>query len=297
MGRNYFLDKDAVIDKEDRIGFILTNENPPGYLFGYYKYIYTGEGMWKGYTRILKYYGVHNLMTSPQTFLIEPCYGVEFPVIYRSRIKSHLIPEEGLRKLLNNERKSIFTDTLFSLAGKISITRLGVTGSLLLGIEHKKSDLDLVIYGCKGAEDFLSEFNGFEKDLDWIRETSSNYSLELGSVNTLYDVRTRGVYRGIRYSFLFVDDKPAKYCEDVCKPLGVVDVIGEIKGDCRALFYPSVAELYSKEYYQIVSWEGIYSMVLYKGGRAKIRGLELECLNGKKILIGDRNVKGYIQLL
>ncbi|WP_252897042.1 hypothetical protein [Metallosphaera hakonensis] len=65
------MDKDAFSDKDGNFGFVITNQNPPGYLFGYIKYTFTGTGLWKGYDRILKYYGVHNLMRSPQTFSME----------------------------------------------------------------------------------------------------------------------------------------------------------------------------------------------------------------------------------
>ncbi len=296
MGREYFLDKDAIIDRQGNIGFVFTNQNPPGYVFGYTKYIYTGRGLWRGYERVLKYYGVHNLVDSPQKFSVEPCYGVEFPVISLSQVRKRLYPEEGFRKILSNERK-VDLAPLFSLLDKIPNIRLGITGSYLIGIEHANSDVDMVIYGCKDAYDFLSTFQGGSPDKEWVADTARNYSLEIEEVKSLYDVRTRGIYRGMKYSFLFVDDKPHPYCRDVCFPVREVTIQGEIQGDCRSLFYPAVAELYSRDYYEIVSWEGIYSMALFKGGLARIRGLEMNCSGRRVILVGDRRVKGSIRIL
>ncbi|BCS92114.1 hypothetical protein L3N51_02154 [Metallosphaera sp. J1] len=296
MGRNYYLDKDAVIDREGNIGFVITNQNPPGYVYGYTKYIYTGRGLWKGYERVLRYYGVHNLINSPQVFSMEPCHGVEFPIIPLSRVRRHLYPEEGFRKILSNEKK-MELHAMFSLLDKIPNIRLGITGSYLVGIEHANSDVDMVIYGCKDAYDFLSSFPGGSPDVEWIREASRNYSLDVEEAKSLYDVRTRGVYRGMRYSFLFVDDKPHPYCREVCSPLREVIIEGEMEGDCRSLFYPAVAGLYSHDYYEVISWEGIYSMAMFKGGLMKVKGLELECSGKRVILIGDRRVKGNIRVL
>ncbi|WP_240938732.1 hypothetical protein [Metallosphaera hakonensis] len=291
------MDKDAFSDKDGNFGFVITNQNPPGYLFGYIKYTFTGTGLWKGYDRILKYYGVHNLMRSPQTFSMEPCYGVEFPVIYRSQIRRHILPEDVFEKVITNEKKINQSDTLFSLLDKVPNSRLGVTGSILLGIQHERSDIDLVIYGCKAAEDFMGSFKGGQPDPDWIAETSKNYSLDVSVVKGLYDIRTRGVYRSIKYSFSFVDDRPHPYCRDVCEVKEEVEVEGELEGDCNSLFYPSIAYLYARDFYEIVSWEGIFSTALYKSKRVRIKGVRMECSKRQVILIGDRRTRGFVQVL
>jgi Uncharacterized protein conserved in archaea len=61
------LDKDAVRDLSGDYYFLITNVAPPGYLFAYRKYTYTGRGLWRGYERVLPKYGVHNLASSPRS--------------------------------------------------------------------------------------------------------------------------------------------------------------------------------------------------------------------------------------
>ncbi|QKR00005.1 hypothetical protein GWK48_06095 [Metallosphaera tengchongensis] len=297
MGRSYFLDKDGIIDKNGDIYFTISNVNGPGFVYAYRKYVFTGNGLWKGYERVLRNYGVHNLVKSQQKFMFDPCQNVDFPTIMTSDIRKHLLPEQAFRHLLTNERKSFLTDYLLGLLEPVTNSRLGVTGSLLLGIEHKNSDIDILVYGCKRAEDFLTEFRGGEPDKDWLRETSINYSLEEDLVKDLYDSRIRGIFKGIKYSVHFVDETPRRYCMDVCTQKGDIRLQGEIEGECQALFYPARAKFNSHEEYELISWEGIFSSSMYGRRKAEVRGIELACSGKRVIIIGDRNVQGYIKVL
>jgi predicted nucleotidyltransferase len=291
MGRGTFLDKDAVRDLSGDYYFLITNVAPPGYLFAYRKYTYTGRGLWRGYERVLPKYGVHNLASSPQEFRWEPCYGASFPVLMRSRVRDHMRPEDAFDRLLRNERKSHLSGILFSLLEGLPSLKLGVTGSILLGIEHSDSDLDLVVYGRKGAEDFMAQFTGREPDPQWIVETSENYNLPLDAVKSIYDRRVRGVHRGVRYSFLFVREGVEKYCEQVCESRGEVRTSGELEGDVEALFYPSRALMGG---YTVISYEGIFSTVMYGRRRVKVRGVLMSCDGERRVVIGAREVRGYV---
>lgn len=298
MGRNYFLDKDIIKDKNDNIYIVLTNYNPSGYIFAYIKYVYTGKGIWKGYERVFPYYGVKNLMKLNQKFEHEPCYDASFPILNISDIKYHYKPEEKIKEFIEKSHNTKLEILALELLSKIRLNlKIGIGGSLLLGIHHPNSDIDFIVYGKKDIEDFINNFEGFEEDKDWIYETAKNYSLSVDAVKTLYTKKTRGVYKGVKYSFLFVDDKPWKYCENICKRMAEVELEGEIEGDVNSLIYPSSAIFYAKnDVYTILSYEGIFSYLLYKGGKARVRGMLMLCKNGEKlIVIGDREVGGYIR--
>ncbi|AWR97314.1 nucleotidyltransferase [Acidianus sulfidivorans JP7] len=301
MGRSYFLDKDLIIDKDDNIFTIITNYNPPGYVFAYLKYKYEGNGLWKGYNRILKYYGVKNLMqiSNTQEFLYEPCYDVKYPVLRTSKVKYHYKPEEKLTEIISKSHYTELEITMLDLLSKLEINlKIGIGGSLLLGIFHSKSDIDFIIYGKKSILDFINNFEGFEPDKEWIYETSRNYSLDLDLVKSIYTKKTRGIYRNIKYSFLFVDDVPWKYCETVCHKMKEIEIEGIIEGGSpNALIYPSSALLHSSnKVYKVVSYEGIFNYVMYLGGKVKVKGMLMKCEDEEDvIIIGDREVGGYIR--
>lgn len=299
MGRHYFLDKDAIRDKNDNIYFVFTNYNPPGYVFAYIKYVYTGKGIWKGYERVFKYYGVKNLLKLNQKFNYEPCYDVSFPIVNISEIKKHYRPEEKFDEILRNPHNTDVENVLLEIISRINLgLKIGIGGSILLGIHHKRSDIDFIIYGRRDIEEFINNFEGFEEDKDWVFETANNYSLPIDIVRSLYTKKIRGTYKSIKYSFLFVDDKPWKYCDRICKRVKEVEIDGEVESnDINALLYPSIVTFHSgNETYKVISYEGIFNYLLYKGGKVKVKGMLMSCKNDEKaIIIGDREIGGYVR--
>ncbi|EZQ03829.1 DNA polymerase [Candidatus Acidianus copahuensis] len=295
MGRSYFLDKDIVIDRDNNVYLVYTNFNPPGYIFALKKYIFSGKGLWKGYERNLKQYGAINLAQSSQDFNEEPCYGASFPILLKSRILIHLKPEEFARELLKRSPRDGIEEKIIQIYGDLGILNFGVTGSVLIGIQHKDSDIDIVIYGSKSAEEFISNFEGYEPDTSWPIQASKDYSIPIDMAKKIYDKRTRGIFRGIKYSFLFVDEKPRKYCEKVCTPLGEFRDTGDLEGDVNALFYPSIASFTSTNIEaKIVSYEGIYNIIMYGKRKVKVKGVLMKCDEEYSILVGDKKIGGYI---
>lgn len=302
MGRDYFLDKDIIISKDFNVYMVYSNINSYGYVYAYLKYIYTGKGLWKGYERVFKFYGVHNLMSISQSFLYEPCYDVSFPIILRSVVHKHLKPECKLKHIISRTNNRL-EEIAVEIYENIGIENMGITGSLLAGISHQKSDIDFVIYGTKNSMDFMSSFKGFVKDNEWIYETQKNYKISIDVAKELYDVRVRGVYKGIKYSFLFVNPFPQKYCDKVCKRVGEGEIIGDIDDNSSSLFYPSIVSLSNVSSVKgghlprvLVSYEGIYSTLLYKAKRIFAHGMLMKCDDGEiRIVIGDRDVRGYVK--
>jgi len=299
MGRDYFFDRDIIIDKEGNVYTILTNYNPPGYVFAYLKYVYTGKGLWKGYERIFKKYGVHNLIKINQMFSFESCYDAFFPIVLLSNISRHLKPEERLQEILKKSARDNIIYTLINFIEEyVRVNNVGVTGSILLDNYHNNSDIDIIIYGRKGALDFIESFDGFEKDYEWIIEANENYGIDFA--NLLYDNRRRGIYKGMKISVLFADDKPWRYCNDVCKKVGKVRFRAHISGDYEALIYPSIAYVLGNNEYnvsKIISYEGIFSSVLFGERQAEIEGLLMRCEKENVVIVGDRDVRGFIRPL
>ncbi|BCU70419.1 nucleotidyltransferase [Stygiolobus caldivivus] len=304
MGRGYFLDKDVLVDKDWDIYLVYSNVNPYGYVYAMLKYTYTGKGLWRGYERVLKYYGVKNMVRLNQEFSMEPCNGVTFPILKLSRVFKHLKPEEKVTELIRRSPKSMQEAIFLDVYTALGVTEVGVTGSLLVGINHSKSDLDVVVYGCKNALDVMSNFNGFEEDKEWVIETSRNYGLSIDHSRQLYDKRMRGLIKGVKFSILFVDPRPQRPCKDVCKRRGEITIKAELEsGDCKALFYPSEVPLYNVNILSgetklrpkiLVSYEGIYSALLFSSRKIEAKGMLVEC-ERPIIVVGDRDVPGYIR--
>ncbi len=302
MGRCYFLDKDIVIDRErNNIYQVLTNYNTKGlgYIFAMLKYE-RGEGdLWKGYRRVLKSYGVHNLVKLKQKFEYQPCLDANFPIVYMSQIGTHLKPEEGFKKVLEGKIDNDFAEVILSLANEIGSSSIGVGGSILTGIYHDQSDIDLIVYGYRSLEIYFS-LPELSIDTDWISETSINYGIPVEETKYLYDPKRRGFFMGKKVSINFVDNKLVNLCENLCvqKEKAELDVSVE-KEQMEALFYPSRVRCdgsyKGRKVEEIISYEGIFSSLLFKGGRLNVSGVLMECEDGNKVIIGDRNFRGNIR--
>ena len=105
----------------------------------------------------------------------------------------------------------------------------------------------------------------------------------------------RDRYKGVKYSFLFVDDQPWKYNEKVCTELNPIKIIGDNVGDYNSLFYPSRSTLYAGKEYKVVSYEGIYNLTLYYSKKIEVYGMLMNCGDEMEIIVGDKKVGGYIR--
>ncbi len=280
---------------DGRIYIVFTNYNNPGYRFAYLKYVYTGKGLWRGFERVLKRYGVKNVLDVDQEYQYEPCYGVTFPIVRLSEVAYHFRPLCSTRRLLES---GSLPPQAYELIETIGEDMLGIGGSHMLGISHQNSDLDLVIYGEKKAFEFLDEFRGGSPDPDWVKEASETYSIRPDVLEKIYDVRFRGVYKGLKYSVAFVDLLWTKPCETVCRKVGPFEGEVEIEpGSYLALLYPSRVEVVKGLPDEVVSYEGIFSPALFKFKRLKLRGMLMECDGKRVVILGDREVLPRVEVL
>ena len=244
---------------------------------------------------MLKRYGVKNVLNLTQEFSYEPCFGVTFPVVKLAEVVAHFRPIEATKRLLDG---GLLPSVAYELLEELGTDNVGVGGSYMLGIPHSSSDLDLVVYGQKRAFDFLEEFKGGEQDEEWIREASENYSIGESTVRTIYDVRARGVYKGLKYSVSFVDPNPLKPCTEVCRKLGPFEGEVEVEGnEYSALLYPARATVVRGVPDEVVSYEGVFSMALFKFKRLRLRGMLMECNSRRVLVLGDREVLPRVEVL
>ncbi len=155
--------------------FILTDDNllfevkgvthPKDRIIAYLRYIQDkrGDRQSKGGTRFRKVYNLKErdeiLLTKyPQYLWLDEKRGRQFQAVPRNRISFVLNPIDGLRQLLDLgmhvnelERASRSLAELLVKYTGVEWSDIGLTGSQLVGLSNKKSDIDLVVYGSKPA--------------------------------------------------------------------------------------------------------------------------------------------------
>ena len=321
------LDHDIVIGKNEEVYVVVGNLHPPNGIIAYLKYVACEEptlwkrkGIWL--KRILKKYGAKNMyITAKKSSKIryDPVLGTEVPFVSWAEIKEWLRPESRLQQLLHSLNDPLEAVTLMaaeriSISSGVKMNRIGVTGSILLGAHNpKRSDVNLVIYGCEEALEVVS---GGYLSLDKLPASIMDKRLRNQSMITGLPIdilkvinppyRFRAIDK-IPVGIIFVNPTASRYGQAVYKPIGKVEAIVYVEGgSCSSLFYPAKAPVMEclnvkgpilcSSLKEIICYEGIYNWLLFKGGYMEVKGIAEVRYPGEDIVIvvGGKEVPGYI---
>lgn len=138
------------------------------------EFLWTSRTTKNQYRRIIKCYSaedVRNSMETDEQFVQKSAlYGIPLLYFPKEKIKTYLVPITKLSRLyeLVSEKKvealkDLRSGQLIAMnAGSIIIDKanlelgsIGITGSILLEMDHDKSDIDLLVYGIKACRAVL----------------------------------------------------------------------------------------------------------------------------------------------
>ncbi|MGC8975189.1 MAG: hypothetical protein ACP5KB_03215 [Thermoprotei archaeon] len=314
-----FLDHDLIIDKDRRIYVVIGNTHPNGLIIAYLKYVPSKKPTLWGrkntyYDRVLKKYSVEEVLRvalEVGTQFHDPTLGVTVPVVKASEVKEWLKPEEKLRELRKHVNDHIelvsveISDIIGSLTG-LNPDSMGITGSVLAGIHGLHSDVDVVIYGCREALEFVHaslEVGKLpkEKIASKVLENSRILGIEPEVYVKIIPSYKFVCFKGVPITFTFVDRRSYRYGELVLRPIKPVSLVAElVGGNCESLFYPSRTQvarvLEGPKIKEVINYEAEYNYLLYKGGLLRVSGmLEESILDGEYyVIVGGREIKGYV---
>jgi len=309
------------------LAVVVGNTHASCYAVGYVKYcpasdttIWCGRGVC--YERVVKYYELREVYGYTPWRALVPCYGSTLPVIPYSAVKRVYDPLERAGELLSQVSDPL-EKTALDMVEEIlrgTSTLPGITGSLLPRIHSVEySDVDLAVYGLResaGVVEFIAEnksvFREFTGDKlrEWCRRVAAATGLSVGDVEKLYRNWRRGLYGNREYSVVYNDKRASSVeTEPAWQPLGVVEARVEFLGGLSGLNYPSASRVGSyrvlggvnpggdPEY--VLSFEALYTPLLYEGGWGVVRGLLQKSLIGEKyrILVGVREDVTWIKPL
>jgi len=321
-------DHDIVEDCGGRLYTVVGNVHPPNKLVAYVKYIPVDtETPWRRgdvfYERVLRTYGVKSMHKTASMFQgveWDPVFNTYIPVIRYSQVSKYYYPEVRLWEIISRASDDVevalltFIDVIRGCMN-VTYSSLGITGSLLPKIHNPKiSDLDVVIYGCREAREFVEScINNFKKvvlDNDKLVNQSRIYGISTAALRKILAPYKKLLVNGREANVLFVDNtQPKHYGSEVYLNLHPVELeVTVYGGDCRALFYPCEAvverfnivrpaniNLDGGGIASIISYEGLYSYALYRGGKLRVRGLlqKVIPINEYRVIIGALEEPGY----
>ncbi|HYE35765.1 nucleotidyltransferase domain-containing protein [Methylocaldum sp.] len=229
-------------------------------------------------------------------------------------IRRHHRPQERVRELLKStprdeiERKAVRLLQKFGAHG-LELGQVGLTGSLLIGAQTPKSDLDFVIYGRKvffEAREIVRRLieTGELQDLDGMawRDAYDRRGCALTFEEFLWHERrklNKALIDGTKFDITLVDELPSRESGPVRK-LGPILVRAQIADATYAFDYPAVYRLLHPEITEAVSFTHTYVGQALAGEVVEISGLLEESLTGqRRIVVGSsREASGeYIKVV
>lgn len=329
-------DKDYLETVDNWMFCVVGEIHPPEGFFAYPKYI-PGEGPWKrgdqSFNRTLKEYSIVEFKrileelkkSRPEYVIHDPVINAEMFFTPSSRILRYYNCREGLRKLLRKDKRDRLEEVAVELVqvlsqhSNISLEDFGITGSILLGIHHEKSDIDIVVYG---GENFwkissLAEDLGYVDLESVIRKLYRCPHLTCGDLSKIIPrIKYRGVYRGVRFSVSAIrseEELHEVYGEYCYKKIGIAKAVLEIVDSRESIFTPSIytvrgyVEIGSEKLFveKLVCYDGIYTALFYPGEYVEVYGKLEEVRDNKSgrkfysFLIGSFEAAGveYIKPL
>lgn len=329
-------DHDFLEDLDNWMFCVVGDVHPPNGFFVYPKYA-PGNGPWRrgnlSFKRVIEKYSMIELKkildyfqeAKPDLVRFDNTLNVEMFFLPSTRIVKHYSCLQGLKNILEKDVKDnlerFLVDLVYELSdrSKVDLEYFGVTGSILLGIHHEKSDIDLVVYGRENYWRVINVLGEF---------TSPRYDRSLQRFATIYPisksdaeklalrVKHKRRYREVDFSIYGVrrpEELNERYGDKVYRMIGLAKARLKVIDSRDSCFTPSIysvegiAELGSHRYIveKLTCYDLTYTALFHEGDILEVYGKLEEVLDKKNnnrfysILIGSFEAAGkeYVRLL
>jgi predicted nucleotidyltransferase len=260
----------------------------------------------------------------PQYLIYDPVFDETLCEVPFARIKKHHDPVKGLAKLLHSkhldllQNKAVHVMELLKRETTIPWDKMGISGSILLGLHMSKSDIDSIVYGSENCRKTYSALKALLNDEDSPFKAYSREELKVlfdfrskDNAGTFEDfVRTesrkamQGKFMETDYFMRFVKDWneiDEEYGDFQYRNMGNATIRATIINDSEAIFTPCKYRVEnvtviegSNQPAEIVSFRGRFCEQARKDEAVAAQG-KLECVTDRqrkntyyRLLIGNK---------
>jgi len=191
----------------------------------------------------------------------------------------------------------------------LDLTQIGITGSLLVGVQNQSSDIDLVCYGrsvfhqCRAIARELIEQGQLQElnDQDW-QQSYQRRSCDLSFAEYVWHEQrktNKAVINRRKFDLNFIDDLKRSEATSYQK-CGAIKLQCKIIDDTHAFDYPAEFKIEHEQFDAIVSFTATYTGQAIQGETVEVSGIVEQTPEGvKRIVVGSsREAHGeYIKVI
>jgi len=306
-----FLSKDFIETTEGLIFAVVAQGTEHGKALCFLRYVKGSTGWGKVTTESANAFLTQH---HPGYLHYSPVLDAHLHAVAIERIAKHHRPKQRLQQIVRENQQDAIEQDLFQLCNLLQqhgldLTQMGITGSILVGVQKQGSDIDLVCYGravfhqCRAiirtliVQEKLQELN----DHDW-QQSYERRSSDLSFADYVWHERrkiNKAVINGRKFDLNFIDD--LVHSEVITyQKCGAITLQCTVIDDTHAFDYPAEFKIDHEEFDAIVSFTSTYTGQAVKGETVEVSGIVEQSQQGvKRIVVGSsREAHGeYIKVI
>ncbi len=250
----------------------------------------------------------------PEYLHYSPFLDAHLHAVAIGRIVKHHQPKQRLQQIMQENQPDAIEHDLFQLCdllqqNGLDLTQIGITGSLLVGVQKQSSDIDLVCYGrsvfhqCRMITRELIEQGQLQElnDQDW-QQSYQRRSCDLSFADYVWHEQrktNKAIINGRKFDLNFIDELKRSEATSYQK-CGAIKLQCKVIDDTHAFDYPAEFTIEHEQFDAIVSFTATYTGQAIKGETVEVSGIVEQTPEGvKRIVVGSsREAHGeYIKVI
>lgn len=250
----------------------------------------------------------------PHYLHYSPILDASLHAVAQPKIIKHHRPKHRLQQLLNADNHDAVEQDLVSLAKLfqqhgLDLANIGITGSLLIGVQQHGSDIDVVCYGrevfhhCRAVTTKLIALGQLQDltEQDW-QQSYQRRDCDLSFAEYVWHEQrkaNKAIINGRKFDLNFIDDWAVGDSDDYQK-IGPINLQCQVIDDTYGFDYPAEFKIDHEHIDSIISFTATYTGQALRGETVQVSGmLEQSSQGRKRIIVGSsREARGeFIKVL